>query len=119
MGARFGGIAVLAAGTFCLACAAGGNGDGLFLGDQPAPDSGGLDSGGIGSGSTGGSIDDGSGDDAASSDDGSSATYEAGLDSPSSESGSCNAPACAACLGGSPCCTTAGACGCPFLTLCL
>jgi hypothetical protein len=134
MGTRLRGIIVLVVGTFCAACASNGTGTSVFATDESVNDaassgddgddgsnndSGGGSSTGTSTGtpaSTG--VDDTSGDDAASADEPASPGDDSGVLS-APDGSSCFAPTCMACVTGQPCCTAAGACGCPFLSVCL
>jgi hypothetical protein len=125
MDGRLARIVVLSMGTFAFGCATAGPGDAPpFASGGAVPDGGSLE-GDSATGSDSGSSSppaDNSGDDATAADDATVASDDAGDDSSSSSSsddGGCNAPTCAACVTGMQCCTTAGACGCTLLTLCL
>ncbi len=111
-------------GTLGFGCATAGPGDAPpFATGAPVPDGGSLESdSATESGSSSPPADNSSGDDAAAADDATLGADDAADDSSSSSSSSdsgCNAPTCAACVTGMQCCTTAGACGCTLLTLCL
>jgi hypothetical protein len=122
------GLLLFGLGAFTSACASGGP---TPIVDTETADDGGYDGGSATDNASQVQVvsDDGpTGEDAATVDasptvdDVPTATDDSGSGggsgSASGDSGSCNAPTCAACVSGNPCCTSAGACGCPLLGFC-
>jgi len=108
--------------TGLIAAACGGSHDG---GGFPPDAYDGSSIEGGGSPGEGGSTDEGGqpGDDGPSGDDVATVNDDSGSSGSSgggsSGSGSCKAPTCASCVAGTPCCTSAGMCGCTLLSACL
>jgi hypothetical protein len=61
----------------------------------------------------------GSGNDSPATDDGPTGGDDSGSAVVTGDSGSCNALTCAACVSGTPCCSTTGTCGCTWPLGCL
>ncbi|MGO9839344.1 MAG: hypothetical protein ACLP1X_34620 [Polyangiaceae bacterium] len=100
----------LAVGFIAAACGGSPNGGGFPPGDYDGGstgDDGPTDEGGS------------TGDDSPMGDDVMTGNDDSGSGGGSVDSGGCNASTCAACVSGTPCCTSAGACACTFLGVCL